>query len=100
MPTKRGEYHTDIRPRYGHPGDVRFDVSKKRVGEYRNVVQVPWVLGIWVHRVCLQSGHSTTRCKKKNPLSTFFHPAQRNEGSLPSVCGRMHISTILNFHRF
>ena len=38
--------------------------------------------------------------KKKIPLSTFFHPTQRNEGSLPSVCGRMHISTILNFHRF
>ena len=41
MPTKRGEYHTDIRPWYGHARYVRLDISKKRVGKYWNVVQVP-----------------------------------------------------------
>lgn len=43
------------------------------------------------------------RCpvQKKNPLSTFHRPAQTNKGnSLPSVCCGMHISTVLDLHRF
>jgi hypothetical protein len=61
MPTEGGEYHANIRPWYGHAGDIRLDVTKKRVGKDRNIVQVPWVLGIRVHGMCLKSRHSATR---------------------------------------
>lgn len=52
MPTESREHHPNIRPRHRHTGDIRLDVAKKRVRENGNVVQVPRVLGIRVHRMC------------------------------------------------
>lgn len=61
MPTEGGEYHANIRPRYSHARDIRLDVTEKRVRDNRNVVQVPWVLGIRVHWMRLKSRHSAAR---------------------------------------
>jgi hypothetical protein len=80
MPTEGGEYHADIRPWYSHAGDIRLDVTKKRVRENRNVVQVPWVLGIRVHRMCLKSRHSAANDKEKKSVHSalsIVHGSQK-----------------------
>ena len=59
MPTKGRKGHSDVRPGDGHSGNIRFDKTKEGISKNRNVVQVPRILGVLVHRVCLECGHST-----------------------------------------
>jgi hypothetical protein len=33
-------------------------------------------------------------------FSTFYRPGQMNKTTSPSMCGGMHIGTVLDFHRF
>jgi hypothetical protein len=61
VPTKSRKGHPDVRPGYSHSGYIRFDETKKGISENWDVVQIPGILGILVHRVCLKRGHSTTR---------------------------------------
>lgn len=78
MPTESGEHHADISPRHRHAGDIRLDVTKKRVRENGNVVQIPRVLGIRVHRMCFESRHcAVRRIKKKSALQYFPPPFRR-----------------------
>ena len=59
MPTESGKGHSDIRPGDGHSGYIRFDKTEEGISKDGNVVQVPWVLGVLVHRVSLKCRHST-----------------------------------------
>lgn len=61
MPTESRKGHSDIRPRDGHSGYIRFDETKEGISEDGDVVQVPWILGVLVHRMRLKGGHCTRR---------------------------------------
>ena len=59
VPTKCGEHHPDVGPRHGHSRNVGFDEPKKRFGQNWNIVQIPWILRIWIQWMRFQCGHST-----------------------------------------
>jgi hypothetical protein len=58
VPTKRGKSHSYISPGHGHSRYVGFDKPKERIGHYRYVIEVPWILRVGIQRMSLHCWHS------------------------------------------